>query len=160
MRVCRKCGESIPDHWWPVCPSCRYHHELDIYLPSLKEAFTPLEKAKDIFEENKDISTAIKETSPAVMHELLVHASKLKLMKDGYKIIEKYEDIPSDIRRKIGGNPDICAMKNGKYLFVEVCVRGTPHIGKYSKAGNVILVLPVRTGKNITVWGLEELEER
>jgi hypothetical protein len=90
------------------------------------------------------------------IHTKYVIMAERKLMKMGYKIYS-YEDLPKEVKDRLSGSPDICAEKNGEWGFAEVCITGTPHIGKYLKAGRVILILPIETGKNVEVWGEEEL---
>jgi len=92
-------------------------------------------------------------------HTQLQIRAERRLLREGYEIYS-YQELPSEVKEKLGGDPDICARKrdNGEWLFIEVCVTGQPKVDKYSEAGKVALVLPVESGKSVEVWGEKELE--
>jgi hypothetical protein len=80
-----------------------------------------------------------------------------KLCKLGYRLYT-YDELPREIKNKLSGAPDICAEKDGKWVFGEVSITRPPHICNYLRAGKVILILPIETSRNVEVWGEEELK--
>jgi hypothetical protein len=90
------------------------------------------------------------------VHTQYVIRAERKLMKMGYKIYS-YDDLPREVKDRLGGSPDVCAEKNGEWVFVEVSITRPPHVEKYLKAGKVILILPIETGEAVEVWGEKEL---
>ncbi|MEW6070705.1 MAG: hypothetical protein AB1485_08815 [Candidatus Thermoplasmatota archaeon] len=103
----------------------------------------------------KDVLEKAKETDP---HTVLTFKAENKLRRMGYRIYS-YDELPYEVKQKLGGAPDVCAEKEGNWVFVEVTVTGRVHIGNYLKAGKVILVLPIESARNAEVWGREELEK-
>ena len=90
-------------------------------------------------------------------HEVLINKTEEKLRKMSYKIYS-YNDLPTEVKRKLSGDPDVKAERNGEWLFVEICVTGHPHVEKYLRAGKTILVLPIENTRNLKVWGKKDLE--
>lgn len=82
-----------------------------------------------------------------------------KLMREGYELYS-YDDLPGEVKGRLGGiSPDICAEKQGEWVFAEVLVAGRPKLDKYKeKVDKVILVFPVDSAEGIEVWGERELE--
>lgn len=62
------------------------------------------------------------------VHTQYVIRAERKLMKMGCKIYS-YDDLPKEVKDRLSGSPDICAEKNGEWVFVEVSVT-RPSCGK------------------------------
>jgi hypothetical protein len=94
------------------------------------------------------------ERNPAIQYTI---KAEKKLLRMGYKLYT-YDELPRDIKDKLSGGPDICAEKDGEWVFGEISITTPPHIGNYLRAGKVILILPIETSRNVEVWGEEELK--
>ncbi len=108
-------------------------------------------------------------------HGLLVRKAAERLKKFGYRILccegfPELRDVSDDelrfkIAPKLGYSygelirHDVVAEKNGKLVVVEVKFGESVarQIAEAEKKGKVILVLPVKDGKKIEVWGFKEL---
>ncbi len=75
-----------------------------------------------------------------------------KLRKMGYRIL-RIEEIPREIR--VAGLPDFVAVKDGRYVVVEV--RPSGRLKKYSSRARIILVTDLEEGGRVEVWGMKEL---
>ena len=90
-----------------------------------------------------------------VPHGVLERLAIDKLKRMGYRIISR-DDAPEWIRRV--GSPDIIAERGGEHVIVEV--KPSVQLWRYSKAkAKLILITNVKSGRNVEVWGLRELEE-
>jgi Holliday junction resolvase-like predicted endonuclease len=88
------------------------------------------------------------------VHEVLRICAEEKLKKLGYRVVSR-DEAPEFIRRV--GSPDIVAEKNGSWVLVEV--KTLDQLARYEEAGaKLILVTNVKRGKDVVIWGVEELE--
>ncbi|MGQ9469622.1 MAG: hypothetical protein ACUVTD_07370 [Nitrososphaerales archaeon] len=105
----------------------------------------------------KELPVDVRKVMEKDRHTQLVIRAEKKLVSMGYSLYS-YDKLPKEVKDKLNGSPDVCAEKDGKWVFVEVSITRPPHIENYLRVGRVILVLPVQTSKYIEVWGEEELK--
>ena len=123
-------------------------------LPSVWEIFKDLENVRRFFRETRSIKMVLEAAKYATPELVFQIVAEEKLKEMGYRIYRR-DEAPEDIKRV--GSPDIIAEKDGKWLLAEVKILG--QLTRYEEAkAKLILVTNVRRGRNIEIWGYEELE--
>ena len=93
-----------------------------------------------------------------LLHEAIVLRAIDKLESQGYKVIWRSDEYPEEIKKY--GDPDLIAVKDNEIVIFEAKV--DDQLNRYSRAakevdGKLIIAINVLTGRNIEVWGLDEL---